>query len=427
VNGIFVTAGANVNVYYNTIYLNSSSTGAIFGSSAVYAGTASTKLDLRNNILVNKSNHNGNTGFTVALRRNGAFDAVNYAETSNTNDMLVSSASPILNYIYYDGTSGLPGKDSTIEAFKARVYPRDAGSFTENPPFIDVAATPYNLHMQETQTKCESGGSQISAPFAILTDVDNQLRFPDPSCPNNPGFPASAPDVGADEFAGTPVFTCALPDPGNTLSSVDAMCSGQTTTLSIQNLPTGTGNSFQWQISPDNVNYSDMPNAITASYTFAPSATAYYKCKVTCQQVPALVSYSNPLLVSMKYNITSATGSERCGTGTVKLLAEGTGPQLNWYAVPVGGSPVGSGSPFFSPVISSTTTYYVGSESPIPGSVTIGAGATTSATYSNPFYSAWSNTHNQHMIRASELNAAGLIAGDITSLAINITLLDFIR
>jgi len=55
------------------------------------------------------------------------------------------------------------------------------------------------------------------------------------------------------------------------------------------------------------------------------------------------------------------------------------------------------------------------------GTASVGLGATTSATYSNPFYSAWSNNHTQYLITASELTAAGLTTGNITSVALNVT------
>jgi hypothetical protein len=47
--------------------------------------------------------------------------------------------------------------------------------------------------------------------------------------------------------------------------------------------------------------------------------------------------------------------------------------------------------------------------------------ATTSATYSNPYYSLWSNLHTQHLLRASDLQAQGLRAGNITAIALDVT------
>lgn len=47
-----------------------------------------------------------------------------------------------------------------------------------------------------------------------------------------------------------------------------------------------------------------------------------------------------------------------CGPGSVSLTATSTG-DLFWYDVPTGGTPLFTGYPFNTPVISATTTYYV--------------------------------------------------------------------
>lgn len=58
--------------------------------------------------------------------------------------------------------------------------------------------------------------------------------------------------------------------------------------------------------------------------------------------------------------ISSTTPGSRCGTGTVSLEASGSAGTLSWYAAATGGSPIGStGSPWTSPSISTSTTYYV--------------------------------------------------------------------
>jgi hypothetical protein len=55
-----------------------------------------------------------------------------------------------------------------------------------------------------------------------------------------------------------------------------------------------------------------------------------------------------------------AGNNERCGTGTVTLSASGcTNGTLTWYAAASGGTPLGTGSTFTTPVISTTTIYYV--------------------------------------------------------------------
>ncbi|MFY8005558.1 MAG: beta strand repeat-containing protein, partial [Chitinophagaceae bacterium] len=73
IRGINITAStttSNQRVYYNTIYLNATSSGTNFGSTGIfhtYNATATTAaLDLRNNIIVNASGANG-TGLAVAF------------------------------------------------------------------------------------------------------------------------------------------------------------------------------------------------------------------------------------------------------------------------------------------------------------------------------------------------------------------------
>ena len=85
----------------------------------------SSKLDLRNNVIVNNSTAVG-TGLTVAFRRSNQ-NLVNYASTSNNNDLYA----PI---IMYDGTTAY----TTMSAYKALVYPRDDNSFSENAPFLST-------------------------------------------------------------------------------------------------------------------------------------------------------------------------------------------------------------------------------------------------------------------------------------------------
>jgi hypothetical protein len=186
INGIYIAGGTTAGVYYNTVYLNASG-GATFGSSAIYKSSTTTG-DLRNNIFVNISTPGSTSGLTVAHRWSGLYSATYYAATSNNNDFYAGS--PVANkLIFYDGTNS----DLTIVAYKARVSPRDALSVAENPPFKDVTATPYDLHMKTTvATQMESGATPVTTPITIASDYDGDPRN------------GSTPDMGADEFAGIP-------------------------------------------------------------------------------------------------------------------------------------------------------------------------------------------------------------------------------
>ncbi|MFZ4401684.1 MAG: BNR-repeat neuraminidase N-terminal domain-containing protein [Bacteroidales bacterium] len=178
--GIYISGGTTVNAYYNTVYLNATSTGATFGSSGLYK-SSTTNSDIRNNIIINKSSYGATSGFNVAFRWSGAYNATYYNALSNNNDFYAGSPSA-KNLIFYDGTNS----DQTIAAFQARVVGRDAFSFSEaTTPFVNISSTPYNLHLNTTSsTQCESGGQVIAA---YATDFDGDTRS------------ATYTDVGADE------------------------------------------------------------------------------------------------------------------------------------------------------------------------------------------------------------------------------------
>jgi hypothetical protein len=182
VTGMYVSTGTAVNASYNTIHLNTTSAGTNFTTAAVYVTTTPTTVNLRNNIFNNLSTPKG-AGFTLAYGRNGTA-LTNYAATSNNNDFYAGTPSAT-NLIFYDGTNS----DQTLAAFRARVTPRDANSITENPTFVSTTGSdPTYLHINTTTaTQIESGASPITG---ITDDYDGDVRN------------ATAPDIGADEFAG---------------------------------------------------------------------------------------------------------------------------------------------------------------------------------------------------------------------------------
>ena len=175
--GINVSGGTTVNAFYNTVFLNGSSTGALFGSSAISVSTTPT-VNLRNNIFVNTSTANG-TGLTVAYRRSTT-TLTSYASASNNNSFFSSGS------IFTDGTN----TDASIAAYQTRVSPRDSFSFSTAPTFLSTTGASNNFLLIDPSvvTQLESGGTPISG---ITDDFSGDVRN------------SSLPDVGADEFTGT--------------------------------------------------------------------------------------------------------------------------------------------------------------------------------------------------------------------------------
>lgn len=188
--GINVSGGTNVNLFYNTVYLNAASTGTYFTTSALNASTTPV-LDLRNNVLVNNSSINSYFGYVLAYRRSNA-TLTTYSNNSNANVFYVNEAEENFTCATFWNTDYLVGP-SLFSDYQTLVGPtRDAGSFIELPPFVNVSTAPYDLHMQTSViTNCESGGIQVTSPIVISDDFDSNVR-------------SLIPDIGADEFNGLP-------------------------------------------------------------------------------------------------------------------------------------------------------------------------------------------------------------------------------
>lgn len=193
------TTTAKYGVYNNTIYLNTTSSGANFSTTGIYHMTSQTAttaaLDLRNNIVVNLSATTG-TGIAAAYRRSSIYND-NLLSTCSFNDFYAGPPSAT-SVLYYNGTTG----SQTIADLKTTLAPRESASVSENPNFVNVTTTPYDLKINPAiATQLESGATTVSSP-AITDDYFGTLRYPNPGYPNNIAKPATAPDMGAHEFAG---------------------------------------------------------------------------------------------------------------------------------------------------------------------------------------------------------------------------------
>lgn len=407
--GIAALSGTNVNIYYNTIYLDATSTGTDFSTAALYATTTPTIIKLNNNVMVNNSTPQG-SGICAAFRR-AETSLGKYDSQSNNNLFYSLGGFSANNVLYYDGTNAY----QTLTAFQTAVSPRESASISEQPPFVNTTISPYDLHIQTTTaTGIESGGQII---MGIDTDIENDIRF------GSPGYMGLgiAPDMGADEFEGIPNFTCTTPNPGNTIASNTSVCLNESIDLSLENAIPGTGVSYQWKKSTDGINYTNIPSATNPIYNgYVVTEPTFFVCEVICINGPDTTT-SIPVFVDFANKILTTTPATICGADSASLEATATaGTTINWYDAPTGGNLVGTGSPFITPLISSTTNYYVAAETYNPYSQTIGAGAYTSSSYESPFYHLWGGLKSQFLIRASELQAAGISQGSINSLGFEV-------
>lgn len=198
---------SETNVYFNTIYLNATSSGVDFGSSGIYhaasAISTTSTLRLRNNIIVNLSTPNG-TGQTVAFRRSaGTSNTLNNYSSVSNNNLFYTGIPDATHLIYSDGTSSA----DNLTAYKSGVFtagsisPRDQLSISESPVFLstDGASADFLKLNTSSVTFIESGAVNISG---ITDDLDGDVRAGNPGFPSQSNGAGTAPDIGADEFDG---------------------------------------------------------------------------------------------------------------------------------------------------------------------------------------------------------------------------------
>lgn len=281
------TASSTNRIYYNTIYLNASSTGANFGTSGVFHTASSTAttaaLDLRNNIIINLSTPAG-TGVTAVLRRSAAATYGNWATTSNRN-LLFAGTPGTTRVILADGATNYQnfGTATTAGTYRNTVGTRDensipgeafdyasvgtSGSFFES---LTGSNARFLLVPNGTVTRVEGAGSPISTP-SITDDFEGTPR-------NN-----TTPDIGADEFDGTAPSVCSgTPASANVQATSSSVCSGKSTTLSLSTLYSDLGIEFKWQSATTSGGpYTDLGTNATLNTANLTTST-YFRCIITC-------------------------------------------------------------------------------------------------------------------------------------------------
>jgi hypothetical protein len=191
INITVATANSNINVAHNSVYLNTSSTGTNFASTALFVSTSATattgNLTLNNNVFVNLSTPSG-LGNAVAFQRSTT--ALNNYDLASNNNLFYAGTPSAQNLIFFDGTNAM----QTLNDFKCVVSTRETSSVTENPSFLSTTGSDAGfLHINTAiPTQIESGGISIAS---ISNDFDGDIRQ------GNAGYTGTgtAPDLGADE------------------------------------------------------------------------------------------------------------------------------------------------------------------------------------------------------------------------------------
>jgi hypothetical protein len=100
-------------------------------------------------------------------------------------------------------------------------------------------------------------------------------------------------------YAWMPAACTGIPNPGNTLASTDLPCTGMNFTLSLENVLSGTGLSYQWE-SADDLEFTSNVQVIGTTSTVVTSQTTpkYYRSIVSCESEPT-PGISTPLFLDI--------------------------------------------------------------------------------------------------------------------------------
>ncbi len=129
----------------------------------------------------------------------------------------------------------------------------------------------------------------------------------------NTGTQTTRPNI---TYNWQPAASCAgVPEAGTALANPLAVCLGTPFNLTLSGATVATGLTYQWQSSPDNVTFTNIPGATAPSYSATQSATSFYRAIITCTIAPggadtsSHVQVTSPTLVSGTFTINSAAAT----------------------------------------------------------------------------------------------------------------------
>ncbi len=107
--------------------------------------------------------------------------------------------------------------------------------------------------------------------------------------------------TGCVAVATVAVTTCTCsgtPAGGIAAANDTANCYGYPTAIRVYGTTISSAFSFQWQTSPDNISWTDLAGATTATYTYIAPVSQYYHCVITCV-ASGLTATSSPVHVTI--------------------------------------------------------------------------------------------------------------------------------
>lgn len=149
------------------------------------------------------------------------------------------------------------------------------------------------------------------------------------------------------------------PVPGTVAVSDTVVCANERIELSLMNNTWGTGQTFQWQYSTDNINFTNIGGLITSSnFVYNIPNTGYFRCALVCNNGTPVYSNSQKVTV-VSPQIYSVTDTATCGSGIFTLYADvDSNVIVKWYEDSTSTTPIFTGNPFVTNNIANSRVYY---------------------------------------------------------------------
>ena len=189
----------------------------------------------------------------------------------------------------------------------------------------------------------------------------------------------------------------------------------------------GTPTGYEYAVITSNTAPASGTETTATSVNVAslnPSTTYYVFVRTECTDVYSEWSIVKTFTTLCDYpDLLTSTGDTACGLGEATLTATAaTGGIINWYAGATGNVPLATGASYTVSGLTANTDFYVSSSTP-NASQNIVVGTATGFSPGagvSPYFNNAGGAKTQYIIKASELQAAGLYAGPINSMAISV-------
>ncbi len=241
-------------------------------------------------------------------------------------------------------------------------YYADNGCPTRLPIVATINPIPTITGTSPT-SRCDSGtvtlGATASAGIINWhnaptggTLLGTGTSFTTPSLPSTTTYYVDATASGCTTPTRTAITATVNITPSITLTTAASRCDTGTVTLGA----TASAGIINWYDVP--TGGTSLGTGISFTTPNIASTTTYY-VDATATGCTTTTRTAIIATINISPSITSTIPGARCDTGAVTLGAVASTGTINWYDVTTGGTSLGTGTTFTTPILTSTKTYYV--------------------------------------------------------------------